>query len=287
MTVFGAVYTVIGYRLVEAPFSLAQGLIGSIFLVYLVGTVSSSRPAGWSPASAAAARCTWRSPRRPPACCSPSRTPCRGPAGPGPDHRGLLRGPRGGLVVGEPDGEDGPRPGVGALPVRVLRRQQRRRHARRGRLPRGRLGGHGALGLLAVLGVVSITLYVARRAVVAERLVDAARSSRENRRASNAATTWKWLIRQVSLGAGRPEVHRRPVPGDPPPLPGGNRADGRSPGSIRIHRPRTVRCRSAAPPHFAQLVPPPAPGSGPARRSGPRHFPTHRPATPVLVRTRQ
>ncbi|MEV5673938.1 MFS transporter [Streptomyces sp. NPDC052179] len=42
MTVFGAVYTVIGYRLVEAPFSLPQGIVGSIFLVYLVGTVSSA-----------------------------------------------------------------------------------------------------------------------------------------------------------------------------------------------------------------------------------------------------
>ncbi|WP_309050463.1 MFS transporter [Streptomyces sp.] len=42
MTVFGAVYTVIGYRLVEAPFSLPQGVIGSIFLIYLVGTVSSA-----------------------------------------------------------------------------------------------------------------------------------------------------------------------------------------------------------------------------------------------------
>ncbi|MFE9508119.1 MFS transporter [Streptomyces anthocyanicus] len=42
MTVFGGVYTVIGYRLTEAPFSLPQGLIGSIFLVYLVGTVSAS-----------------------------------------------------------------------------------------------------------------------------------------------------------------------------------------------------------------------------------------------------
>ncbi|GGR70476.1 MFS transporter [Streptomyces aureoverticillatus] len=42
MTVFGAVYTVIGYRLTEAPFSLPQGVIGSVFLVYLVGTVSSA-----------------------------------------------------------------------------------------------------------------------------------------------------------------------------------------------------------------------------------------------------
>ena len=42
MTVFGAVYTVIGYRMTDAPFSLRQGIIGSIFLVYLVGTVSAS-----------------------------------------------------------------------------------------------------------------------------------------------------------------------------------------------------------------------------------------------------
>ncbi|KNB51624.1 MFS transporter [Streptomyces caatingaensis] len=42
MTVFGAVYTVIGYRLAQAPFSLPPGLVGSIFLVYLVGTVSSA-----------------------------------------------------------------------------------------------------------------------------------------------------------------------------------------------------------------------------------------------------
>src|SRR5690242_11150641 len=42
MTVFGDVYTVIGYRLTEEPFGLPQGIVGSIFLVYLVGTVSAS-----------------------------------------------------------------------------------------------------------------------------------------------------------------------------------------------------------------------------------------------------
>ncbi|TJZ53080.1 MFS transporter [Streptomyces piniterrae] len=42
MTVFGAVYTVIGYRLVSAPFHLPQGVVGSIFVIYLVGTVSSA-----------------------------------------------------------------------------------------------------------------------------------------------------------------------------------------------------------------------------------------------------
>lgn len=42
MTAFSAVYTVIGFRLVEEPFGLSAGLIGSIFVVYLVGTCSSS-----------------------------------------------------------------------------------------------------------------------------------------------------------------------------------------------------------------------------------------------------
>lgn len=42
MAVFGAVYTVLGYRLVEEPFSLSQTAIGLIFLVYLVGTAASA-----------------------------------------------------------------------------------------------------------------------------------------------------------------------------------------------------------------------------------------------------
>jgi YNFM family putative membrane transporter len=42
MTVFGAVYTVIGYRLVAQPFGLSQGLVGSIFVIYLVGTAASA-----------------------------------------------------------------------------------------------------------------------------------------------------------------------------------------------------------------------------------------------------
>jgi YNFM family putative membrane transporter len=45
MTVFGAVYTVLGYRLVAAPFSLPQALASSIFVVYLVGTVASAASA--------------------------------------------------------------------------------------------------------------------------------------------------------------------------------------------------------------------------------------------------
>jgi YNFM family putative membrane transporter len=42
MVVFGGVYTVIGYRLVAAPFGLPQGVVGSIFVVYLVGTFTSA-----------------------------------------------------------------------------------------------------------------------------------------------------------------------------------------------------------------------------------------------------
>lgn len=42
MTVFGAVYTVVGYRLADEPFSLPQGVVGSVFLIYLVGTASSA-----------------------------------------------------------------------------------------------------------------------------------------------------------------------------------------------------------------------------------------------------
>lgn len=42
MAVFGSVYTVLGYRLTAAPFGLPEGAVGSIFLVYLVGTASSA-----------------------------------------------------------------------------------------------------------------------------------------------------------------------------------------------------------------------------------------------------
>ncbi|MCA1222601.1 MFS transporter [Streptomyces sp. 8L] len=42
MVVFGGVYTVIGYRLSGAPFSLPQGIVGSVFVVYLVGTFASA-----------------------------------------------------------------------------------------------------------------------------------------------------------------------------------------------------------------------------------------------------
>lgn len=42
MAVFGAVYTVLGYRLAAQPFALSQSAIGLIFLVYLVGTAASA-----------------------------------------------------------------------------------------------------------------------------------------------------------------------------------------------------------------------------------------------------
>jgi YNFM family putative membrane transporter len=40
--VFGAVYTVLGYRLTAEPFGLSQTVLGFIFLVYLVGTFASA-----------------------------------------------------------------------------------------------------------------------------------------------------------------------------------------------------------------------------------------------------
>ncbi|MBY8881925.1 MFS transporter [Actinacidiphila acidipaludis] len=42
MAVFGAVYTVLGYRLTAAPYHLSQTAVGAIFLVYLVGTAASA-----------------------------------------------------------------------------------------------------------------------------------------------------------------------------------------------------------------------------------------------------
>ncbi|MEO3754194.1 MFS transporter [Streptomyces sp. B6B3] len=42
MAAFSAVYTVIGFRLVDEPFDLSAGLVGSVFVIYLVGTGSSS-----------------------------------------------------------------------------------------------------------------------------------------------------------------------------------------------------------------------------------------------------
>lgn len=42
MAVFGAVYNVMGYRLTAAPFHLPEGVVGLIFVVYLVGTASSA-----------------------------------------------------------------------------------------------------------------------------------------------------------------------------------------------------------------------------------------------------
>jgi MFS transporter, YNFM family, putative membrane transport protein len=42
MAVFGAVYTVLGYRLTAGPYHLSQTAVGAIFLVYLVGTAASA-----------------------------------------------------------------------------------------------------------------------------------------------------------------------------------------------------------------------------------------------------
>ena len=176
MTVFGAVYTVIGYRLTAAPFHLPQGLIGSIFLVYLVGTVSSAAagklvgPAGPPGRAVPGGR-----PRRRRACCSRSRAPCRAIlAGLVLITAGFFAGHAVASSAVSHTAKTGPRAGVRALPVRVLPGLQRGRHARRGRLPRGGLAGHGgAAASSRSLGVVSVTLY-GRHAARAERRGQAA-----------------------------------------------------------------------------------------------------------------
>ncbi|MGJ0118603.1 MFS transporter [Williamsia sp. MIQD14] len=43
MVVFGAVYTVLGFRLEASPFGLSEGAVGAFFLIYLVGTMTSPR----------------------------------------------------------------------------------------------------------------------------------------------------------------------------------------------------------------------------------------------------
>ncbi|SFB86646.1 MFS transporter [Streptomyces aidingensis] len=42
MTAFNAVYTAIAFRLAEEPFGLSPGIVGSVFVIFLVGTGSSS-----------------------------------------------------------------------------------------------------------------------------------------------------------------------------------------------------------------------------------------------------
>ena len=70
MMVFGAVYTVIGYRLVAEPFGLSQGLVGSVFVIYLVGTATSAA-AGQAERAAGTARhaLRWASSPPPRGCC--------------------------------------------------------------------------------------------------------------------------------------------------------------------------------------------------------------------------
>ena len=107
----GAVLPPAGHHRLDLP-----GLPGRHGLASAGG--AAGRP-GW----AAGARCTWRSARRPRVCCSPWPTRWSPVLlGLVLITGGLLRGARGRLVVGEPDGDDGPRAGVGALPVRVLPR---------------------------------------------------------------------------------------------------------------------------------------------------------------------
>ncbi|WP_228979808.1 MFS transporter [Streptomyces sp. DH12] len=172
MTVFGAVYTVIGYRLVEAPFSLPQGVVGSVFLVYLVGTAS----------SAAAGRLVGRMGRRGALYLAVATTA----AGLLLSLSASLAAVLGGLVLIT----------AGFFAGHAVASSSVSRAATTGRAQasalyqsayylgsslggtlgavayhRGGWGGTVLLGLVAVLGVVSLTLYGTHRARVAARRV--------------------------------------------------------------------------------------------------------------------
>ncbi|KUH36645.1 MULTISPECIES: MFS transporter [Streptomyces] len=172
MTVFGAVYTVIGYRLVEAPFSLPQGVVGSVFLVYLVGTA----------ASAAAGRLVGRMGRRGALYLAVATTA----AGLLLSLSGSLTAVLGGLVLIT----------AGFFAGHAVASSSVSRAATTGRAQASALyqsayylgssvggtlgavayhragwGGTVLLGLVAVLGVVSLTLYGTHRARVAARRV--------------------------------------------------------------------------------------------------------------------
>ncbi|CAK7281504.1 hypothetical protein SGPA1_12297 [Streptomyces misionensis JCM 4497] len=73
----------------------------------------------------------------------PGRVAAAGAARSGADHGGFLRRARGRLLGGEQDRHPRPRPGLGALPVGLLHRLQRRQHGRGRGLPLRRLVRHG------------------------------------------------------------------------------------------------------------------------------------------------
>ncbi len=174
MTVFGGVYTVIGYRLTEAPFSLPRGSSARSSWCTWWAPCPRPRPDGWWAGWADGARCTWPAARRQRACSSPSPARSPRPAGPGPHHGRLLRGPRGRVLGGQQDGHDGACAGLRSLPVRVLHRLQHRQHGRRDGVPRGGWAGTVGVGVLAVFGVVTITVLGSRAARMERRGVVAA-----------------------------------------------------------------------------------------------------------------
>ncbi len=171
MTVFGAVYTVIGYRLAEAPFSLPQGVVGSVFLVYLVGTASSAA-AGTLVGRMGRARCPvpGGGDDRGGAAAVPVRLAGRGPRGPGADRTaGFFAGHAVASAAVSRTATEG-RAQASALYQSAYYL---------GSSAGGTLGavafhsggwsGTVLLGLVAVLGVVSITLYGTHSARVEER----------------------------------------------------------------------------------------------------------------------
>ncbi|MGW3567698.1 MFS transporter [Streptomyces sp. NPDC000941] len=190
MTVFGGVYTVIGYRLVAEPFNLSQSLVGSIFLIYLVGTAS----------SAAAGKLVGRLGRRGALYVAVTTTTAGLLLSLGDSLVAVLLG----LVLIT----------AGFFAGHAVASSSVSRAAKTGRAQAsalyqtayyigssvggtlGALAFHAAgwsgtvvLGLVAVAGAAAITLYATRKALAERRAEIVARSERQSERASSNETT--------------------------------------------------------------------------------------------------
>ncbi|MFD8383220.1 MFS transporter [Streptomyces sp. NPDC059679] len=190
MTVFGGVYTVIGYRLVAEPFNLSQSLVGSIFLIYLVGTAS----------SAAAGKLVGRLGRRGALYVGVTTTTAGLLLSLGDSLAAVLLG----LVLIT----------AGFFAGHAVASSSVSRAAKTGRAQAsalyqtayyigssvggtlGALAFHAAgwsgtvvLGLVAVAGAAAITLYATRKALAERRAEIVARSAQQSERASSNETT--------------------------------------------------------------------------------------------------
>ena len=146
MGAFVTIYNYVGFRLQGPPYSLSQATVGAIFLVYIVGSVSSA----WFGALAGrlgSARVFWRPIvgliagilPQPGASAGAGGARHRG------GHRRLLRRPFDRLGLGQPAGAGRSRACVLALPALLLFRVEPARLGRRLRLELARLAGRGGV----------------------------------------------------------------------------------------------------------------------------------------------